>query len=68
VSTESVAAVDRSLPTRHEHHLVPNSGHFAFLIPCTPALAKAPGFDRVAFHKQFNEDLLGFFRAKLGGR
>jgi predicted dienelactone hydrolase len=73
VSPESVAAVDRSLPARHEYHVVSNAGHFAFLIPCPPALAKAvpeactdmPGFDRVAFHKQFNADVLGFFRTYL---
>jgi predicted dienelactone hydrolase len=27
----------------------------------------APGFDRVAFHKEFNADVLAFFRANLGG-
>ncbi len=69
---ERVAAVERSLPAKHEYHVVPNSGHFAFLI-CAPALAKnrpelctdAPGFDRVAFHKQLNADVLAFFRAHL---
>jgi predicted dienelactone hydrolase len=73
VSPESVAAVDRSLPARHEYHAVPNAGHFAFLIPCPPALANerrevctdAPGFDRVAFHKHFNADVLVFFRTHL---
>jgi predicted dienelactone hydrolase len=73
VSPESVAAVDRNLPARHEYHVVPNAGHFAFLIPCPPALAKdrpevctdAPGFDRIAFHKQFNTDVLAFFRTHL---
>ena len=47
-------------------------GHFAFVI-CPPALATkrpevcvdAPGFDRVAFHKQFNAALLAFFREHL---
>jgi predicted dienelactone hydrolase len=52
-SAESVAAVDRSLAAKHEYHVVPNSGHVAFLFICPPALAKAqpeictdaPGFD-----------------------
>jgi predicted dienelactone hydrolase len=65
--------VDRSLPSKHEYHVVPNAGHFSFLAPCTPALAKevpqicvdATGFDRVAFHRQFNADVLVFFRAHL---
>ena len=45
------------------------------LIPCGPEPEKrvrvictdAPGFDRVAFHKEFNADVLAFFRANLGG-
>jgi len=73
VSPESVAAVDRNLPAKHEYHAVPNAGHFAFLIPCTPAFAKAvpeictdaPSFDRTAFHKQFNANVLAFFRTHL---
>jgi predicted dienelactone hydrolase len=73
VTDRGVAAVDRYLPAGHEYHLVANAGHFAFLIPCPPALAKerpevcidAPGFDRAAFHKQFHADVLAFFQAHL---
>jgi predicted dienelactone hydrolase len=51
---------------------VPNAAHFAFVI-CPPAMAKAvpefctdaPGFDRVAFHKEFNAAVLAFFRTHL---
>lgn len=65
--------VDRNLPSKHEYHVVPNAGHFAFLAPCPPALAKelpeicvdATGFDRVAFHTQFNADVLAFLRTHL---
>ncbi len=71
---ESVAAIDRNLVEKHEYHVVPNAGHFAFLI-CGPSIKAvpefckdAPGFDRVAFHKQFNADVLGFFRTQLGSR
>jgi len=61
------------LTTKPEYHVVPNAGHFAFLAPCTPALAKvAPegcrdpaGFDRAAFHRQFNSAVIAFFNAKL---
>jgi predicted dienelactone hydrolase len=75
-SAESVAAVDKGLPAKHEYRVVPNSGHFAFLFICPPALAKdlpelctdAPDFDRVAFHRQFNADVLAFFRAQFGDR
>jgi predicted dienelactone hydrolase len=73
VTPEGVAAVDRNLPAKHEYHVVPNSAHFAFLFICPPAVAKAaaeictdpPGFDRAAFHKEFNAAVLAFFRAHL---
>jgi len=50
--------------------VVINAGHFAFVPPCPPAAAPefcsdAPGFDRVAFHAQFNADVLAFFRTHL---
>jgi predicted dienelactone hydrolase len=75
---ERVDAVAQSLPGKHEYRVVPNSryaalgGHFAFVI-CPPALATkrpevcadAPGFDRVAFHKEFNADVLAFFQTHL---
>jgi predicted dienelactone hydrolase len=74
VTPDSAPAVDRELPAQHEFHVVPNSGHFAFLMPCPAALAAirpefcsdAPGFDRVAFHKQLDADILRFFRKQLG--
>jgi predicted dienelactone hydrolase len=73
VLPHDVAAVDQSLPTEHAYRVVSNAGHFAFLPPCPPALAAAlpeictdaPGFDRVAFHKQFDADVLAFFRTHL---
>ena len=73
VQPHSVDIVDKNLPTKHEYHVVPNSGHFAFLAPCPPALvaelpricADAGGFDRTAFHRQFNADVLAFFQAQL---
>jgi predicted dienelactone hydrolase len=71
VTPESVATVDRSLPRKHEYRVVANTGHFAFLL-CGPSIkavpefcADAPGFDRVSFHKQFNEDVVRFFRAQF---
>jgi predicted dienelactone hydrolase len=61
------------LATKPEYHVVPNAGHFAFLAPCPPALANvAPeicrdpaGFDRAAFHREFNPAVVAFFKAKL---
>jgi predicted dienelactone hydrolase len=67
-----VAFVDANLPAKHDYRVVPNSGHFAFFL-CPPAMlqagsdicADAPGFDRAAFHAEFNTDLLAFFRRWL---
>jgi predicted dienelactone hydrolase len=73
VLPHSINLVDSNLSARHEYRLVPNAGHFAFLAPCPPALvtelaeicADANGFDRVAFHNQFNAAALAFFRKHL---
>jgi predicted dienelactone hydrolase len=62
-----------ALPTKPDYRVVPNAGHFAFLAPCTPALARvAPeicrdpeGFDRAAFHRAFNAAVVDFFEEKL---
>jgi predicted dienelactone hydrolase len=75
VEPHDVVMVDKSLPAPHEYHFVPNAGHFVFLVPCSADLAEKrpelcadpPGFDRVAFHKQFDADVLAFFRAHLSG-
>src|SRR5437868_10717556 len=64
-----------ALPVAPEFRTVEGAGHFAFLAPCTPALARAaallcsdpPGFDRVAFHRAFNSAVTRFFAARLGG-
>jgi predicted dienelactone hydrolase len=75
VLPESVAGINQGLPAQHDYHVVANSGHFAFLAPCPEALATAapdictdaPGFDRAAFHRTFDAELLAFFRKHLGG-
>jgi predicted dienelactone hydrolase len=66
------AVYDR-LPVKPEYRVVANAGHFAFLAPCTPALAaRVPeicrdpdGFDRAAFHREFNPAVVAFFKAKM---
>jgi predicted dienelactone hydrolase len=73
VEPPDVAAAEKNLPASHEYHVVPNSGHFAFLAPCSPAgvaerpdvCADGPGFDRVAFHAQLNAAVVAFFREQL---
>jgi predicted dienelactone hydrolase len=75
VAPESVKAIAQGLPVRPDFHPVPNSTHMSFIFPCTQAFAKTnppqvctdpPGFDRTAFHTQFNAVVLRFFRAQLG--
>jgi predicted dienelactone hydrolase len=67
-----VADLDANLPARHEYRVVSNAWHFDFLL-CPPALVEqrleacedAPGFDRVAFHKEFNTAVTRFFQENL---
>ncbi|MFL9933552.1 dienelactone hydrolase [Paraburkholderia sp. RL18-103-BIB-C] len=71
VLPETTPALANTISKRPEYHLVPGAAHFAFLAPCPAGLSKdAPelcvdekGFDRVAFHKDFNEKALQFFNA-----
>jgi predicted dienelactone hydrolase len=73
INPDSVAVIDKGLEGKHEYHVVPNAGHFAFLPPCPPELAKAfsegctdpPGFDRAGFHGKLNTDVLSFFKRAL---
>ena len=66
-------AVREALPLPPEYHVVPGAGHFDFLPPCDAGLAKAvpeicsdpSGFDRGAFHSEFNAAVVRFFRAHL---
>jgi predicted dienelactone hydrolase len=69
------ARVADGLPGKPEIHVVP-AGHFAFLAPCSPQLAAAvpricsdvpAGFDRAAFHRDFNASVARFFREHLVG-
>lgn len=73
VTPESVAAVADELPVRADFRTVPNAHHFSFLPPCPDDLARSahdictdpPGFDREAFHREFNAQVVDFFRTAL---
>ena len=73
VMPDYVSAIDHDLPIKAHYHLVRDAGHFAFLAPCSAELAKRlpricldkHGFDRVAFHQQFDAAVLAFFRKYL---
>jgi predicted dienelactone hydrolase len=67
------AVVRQELPSPPTEHVVRGVDHFVFLAPCSDALARAvpqicqdaPGFDRMAFHGEFNRAVVAFFREKL---
>ena len=67
-------AVRLALPQPPDYHVVPNADHYDFLPPCSAALASEapeicrsrPGFDRAAFHAQFNQEVVTFFQRALG--
>jgi len=66
-------AVRAALPKPLDYREVPKAGHFDFLAPCTPRFAamapplcsSQPGFDRVAFHREFNAAVVDFFKVAL---
>ncbi len=74
VDPKTSALTASSLPGKPEVRVVP-AGHFAFLSPCTPQFAAnlprfctdPPGFDRTAFHQEFDARIVSFFREHLGG-
>jgi len=67
-------AVRDALPQPAEYHVVANADHFDFLAPCSAQLEKfapdicveRPGFDRAAFHQQFDAEVVRFFERTLG--
>ncbi|MEP7097990.1 MAG: dienelactone hydrolase family protein [Dokdonella sp.] len=66
-------AVRLLLPKPPEFHLVENAGHLSFLMPCNVVgwlmlrtlCSDPPGFDRSAFHKQFDASVVAFFNESL---
>jgi predicted dienelactone hydrolase len=69
-------AVRLALPTPPETHVVPHAGHYDFLAPCPPVMVQRnpeictsePGFDRTAFHAEFDREVVAFFERTLKGR
>lgn len=73
VTPAGVAALARTLTSTAEFHTVAQAQHFSFLPPCPPELARRapdicsdePGFDRAAFHRDFNARILSFLQQHL---
>lgn len=61
------------LPRAPDYRIVANAGHYDFLPPCDARLSQQrpeicngqPGFDRAAFHRQFDAEVVRFFQATL---
>ena len=69
----NVEPIRDRLGSTPEYRRVAGAGHFDFLPPCSEALSVAipalcqsqPGFDRAAFHRQFNREVVLFFLGAL---
>jgi predicted dienelactone hydrolase len=68
-----VEPVRAALPKPLDYREVSKAGHYDFLAPCTarfaamapPLCSSQPGFDRVAFHREFNATVADFFKQTL---
>ena len=69
--------IKNALPRKPDYQLVQAAGHFSFMPPCNPKLEQINprvwemvcvddlSFDREAFHKKFNQDIIAFFNESL---
>ena len=63
------------LPLKPDFHLATGAIHVSFLAPCSPEEKQKPefsrvctdaaNFDRIAFHREFHAEVLGFFRRHI---
>ncbi len=69
---EDIAALVRVLPEKPDVRIVSKAVHMSFLTMCpktrlsSEVCIDAPGFDRAAFHRTFNVEVVAFFRRNLG--
>lgn len=84
VVDDSPAIIGRLLPRPPDYRVVEGASHFSFIAPCSERQAAAAeaatrtgesnycadpdGFDRVAFHREFNAAVVEFFVATLSRR
>ena len=69
----NTAVIRQELPHAPEEHVVTGAGHYVFLPPCGDALARQvpqicidqPSFNRQAFHREFNKEIVAFFQRVL---
>jgi predicted dienelactone hydrolase len=66
--------IRRALPREPEYQVLERASHYAFIAPCSPALAQGvpeicrdpPGVDRAAIHRRLNVEIAKFFARTLG--
>jgi predicted dienelactone hydrolase len=69
-------AVRAALPSAPDYRVVANAGHYDFMAPCSDAMASIAasicgspaGFDRAAFHVDFDAAIVAFFERTLPKR
>lgn len=69
----NAAAIAQRLPTHPSVHIIEGAGHASFLAPCGVTRVLMPpmvcaderGFDREAFHRTFNTEVVSFFSRRL---
>jgi predicted dienelactone hydrolase len=72
-SATNAAAIAQLLPSRPRVHVIEGAGHASFLAPCgltaaimPPMVCADPGeFDRAAFHRTFNAEVVAFFSRSM---
>ena len=68
---KNAALLRHLLPKPPELHLVAGAGHFTFVSPCPLVIrwawfcTETGGFDRAAFHREFNQSVIGFYQRNL---
>jgi predicted dienelactone hydrolase len=68
---KNAALLRHLLPKPPELHLVAGAGHFTFVSPCPHVIrwawfcAETGSFDRAAFHREFNQSVIDFYRRSL---
>lgn len=74
--SENGARIRGLLPNLYEFREIADAGHYVFMPPCGPQLAKnvpvictdPPGVDRAGLHRQINADAVRFFDAQFKGK
>lgn len=73
VAPQDISRLRDDLPVKPDYQTVNGAGHFSFITPCPAEMEKAvpqicsdiPGFDRTAFHRRLNGEVIRFFQDSL---